>query len=382
MAANPTLNPEEKQAPASKVISSNYKGPGRLGDPNLKFFQEPRAHPKLVETFAAFGMDGSQPNPFASMKWDDLCSSTQMAKNHADTMKLYEMLPNDLPEDDMEPELEQLTTRFQSFDGTERTLYIFRRVDLSSEAPAILYFHGGGMTILDTANKVHFRWCKSLAAHGLIVIAVDFRNAWTPKEANPFPIGLKDCTSAFHHISQRKSDLRISKILLQGESGGANLALATALKAKKEGWVHQVAGVYAAIPYISNAYGWSDARKLKELPSLYECEGYWLHTAMMAGMSHFYSGGGETAENSLAWPYFASVEECVGLPPHALSMDELDPLRDEGMAYYRKLLAAGVQVTAKVNLGMVHGSGILFRKLLPEMYEGAVRDVVGFARRV
>jgi acetyl esterase/lipase len=200
---------------------------------------------------------------------------------------------------------------------------------------------------------------------------------------NPFPTGLNDCASAISHIHAHKRELGISKVILQGESGGANLALATALKAKREGWLDQISGVYGISPWISNAYGWSDARKLEELPSLFECEGYWLYTAMLAGMGSYYTGtaqGQENAQNPLAWPYHASVEDCVGLPPHTLVMDELDPLRDEGMAYYRKLLAAGVEVNAHVNLGIVHGSALMFRRLLPEVHNKAIRDISVFAK--
>ena len=55
-------------------------------------------------------------------------------------------------------------------------------------------------------------------------------------------------------------------------------------------------------------------------------------------------------------------------------------LPDEGMAYARKLLAGGVQVTAQLNLGVVHGSALIFRKLLPEVHNKAIRDIVGFAK--
>lgn len=143
--------------------------------------------------------------------------------------------------------------------------------------------------------------------------------------------------------------------------------------------------MYAISPWISNAYGWSDERKLEELPSLFECEGYWLYTSLLAGMGTWYSGGGGNDDdesnndtNPLAWPYHALVEDCVGLPPHCLTMDELCPLRDEGMSYYRKLLAAGVPVSAQVNLGVVHGSGLIFRRLLPEIHRKAVGEIKGF----
>ncbi|EME48269.1 hypothetical protein DOTSEDRAFT_70017 [Dothistroma septosporum NZE10] len=362
-----------------KILATTYKAPGRLGDPNMKLFQDPRAHPKIVEALRAFGMDGSQPNPYADMTLEELSSSTQMAKNHTDTSTLYEILPNDLPGDADEPAVERSTQTFESFDGSTRMLHIFRPAEQHDEdLPCVLYFHGGGMVILDTDNKVHFRWCTSLAALGVVAIAVDFRNAWSSKGRNPFPTGLNDCVSAVKYVNQHRADLRIGRVVLQGESGGANLAIATTLKAKREGWVDEIAGVYAMAPYISNGYGWSDTRKLEELPSLYECEGYWLYTAMTAGMSRFYSG--EDTQNPLAWPYYASAEDCAGLPPHVLSMDELDVLRDEGMAYARKLLAAGVEVTSQLNLGVVHGSALIFRKLLPEVHNRAIRDIVGFAK--
>lgn len=99
-------------------------------------------------------MDGSQPNPFARMKSDDLSSTGQMAQNHVDTATMYEMLPNDLPEDEFEPKIEKFTVNFTSFDGTERKLYIFRPADVEGPLPAVIYT-ASAVTILDTANKVH-----------------------------------------------------------------------------------------------------------------------------------------------------------------------------------------------------------------------------------
>ena len=46
--------------------------------------------------------------------------------------------------------------------------------------------------------------------------------------------------------------LSISKIIISGESGGGNLSIAVALKAKAEGWVDDISGVYSQCPYISN----------------------------------------------------------------------------------------------------------------------------------
>jgi acetyl esterase/lipase len=50
---------------------------------------------------------------------------------------------------------------------------------------------------------------------------------------------------------------------------------------------------------------------------------------------------GESVKNPLAWPYWASQDDLKGLPPHVISVNELDPLHDEGIFYNRKLLHAG-----------------------------------------
>lgn len=148
----------------------------------MKLFQEPRAHPKLVETFRAFGMDGSQPNPFSKLKPEDLCSTNQMAQNHVDTATMYEMLPNDLPEDEFEPEVSRETRTFTSFDGTERKMYIFRPKDVEGPLPAVMYT-ASAVTILETANKVwtiHFSLSPSGGFWGSILTGLFFQG--------PFPL--------------------------------------------------------------------------------------------------------------------------------------------------------------------------------------------------
>lgn len=102
-------------------------------------------------------MDGSQPNPFSKLKPEDLASKGQMAQNHVDTQTMYEMLPNDLPEDEFEEEVEREELTFESFDGVERKLFVFRKKGLEGPLPAVVYT-ASAVTILDTANKVrHFQ---------------------------------------------------------------------------------------------------------------------------------------------------------------------------------------------------------------------------------
>jgi acetyl esterase len=60
-----------------------------------------------------------------------------------------------------------------------------------------------------------------------------------------------------------------------------------------------------------------------------------------------------------ASPLAASVEQLKGLPPALLVVDENDVLRDEGEAYGRKLIEAGVEVTAVRVLAIFHDFAML-----------------------
>jgi acetyl esterase/lipase len=58
-------------------------------------------------------------------------------------------------------------------------------------------------------------------------------------------------------------------------------------------------------------------------------------------------------------PLQASTEQLKGLPPAYIQVAGNDVLRDEGVAYARKLDAAGVEVTLVSYDGMIHDFGCL-----------------------
>ena len=49
------------------------------------------------------------------------------------------------------------------------------------------------------------------------------------------------------------------------------------------------------------------------------------------------------------------IADAAGLPPALIYVAQLDPLREEGLAYARRLEEAGVSVETRCITGMLHG---------------------------
>ncbi|KAK5112714.1 hypothetical protein LTR62_003812 [Meristemomyces frigidus] len=368
---------------SSTGIPAGYVLEGRLGNDDAMLVSDPRINRKLAEIMKAVGLDKRQPDSKLSISSPLEEIRAAVAQSEPPMQGMYDMMDMSLPGDDKEAKVEHSVTTIKGEDGHEIKLHVFRQAGMEGTGlPCVMYTHGGGMTIINTFNPVHERWCKSLALGGVVAIMPDFRNAYTKEAHNPFPIGLNDCVAAARYIADHKSEFGISKLVLQGESGGGNLAIATALKANKEGWVKSINGVYGAVPYISNAWGWPKERLVKELPSTIASDGYFLGVKWMELLGHYYTPDPKSAVDPFAWPYHATDDMVKGLPEHYLAMDELDPLRDEGKAYYQKLTRNGVKVAGHVNLGMAHGTWLIMRQNLWEVNQAMVDSVVAFAKRV
>ena len=176
-------------------------------------------------------------------------------------------------------------------------------------------------------------WGKIIAAQGVAVAMVDFRNALTPSsvpEVAPFPAGLNDCVSGVKWVAANAETLGIDpeRIVIAGESGGGNLTLATGMQLMKDGQIDLITGLYALCPYIAGIW------PLPENPSSVENNGILLDLHNNQGAMAYGIEQLET-RNPPAWPGFATAEDVRGLPPTVISVNECDPLRDEGINFYR-----------------------------------------------
>jgi acetyl esterase/lipase len=253
----------------------------------------------------------------------------------------------------------------------------FIRPESDAPLPCVYYIHGGGMAAMSCFTGLYRSWGRIIANQGVAVAMVDFRNCVSPSsvpEVEPFPAGLNDCVSGLEWVHAHASELGIDTdhLVVAGESGGGNLTLATGLKLKQDGKLGLIRGLYAMCPYIAGS--WPQDR----FPSSIENNGILLDLHNNRGPIGYGIEAYE-AGNPLAWPSFATEDDVRGLVPTVVSVNECDPLRDEGIEFYRLLLRAGVPARCRQVMGTVHGTEV-FAVACPDISRETAASIAQFCR--
>jgi acetyl esterase len=211
----------------------------------------------------------------------------------------------------------------------------------AANLPVVIYLHGGGFVLcsLDT----HDRLMRLLALEsGAAVIGVDYRMA----PEYPFPAPLEDCVAAVRWIRAEAQQLGVDpdRMVLAGDSAGANLALASLLDLRDAPEPHACKG--AAL-----FYGCFWRRLDTPAHARFGDGSLRLGTDEMRWFWQHYLG--PSRSDPRAEPIYADLR---GLPPLFLMAAALDPLFDDTLELDRRLEAAGVAHELKVYPGLVHGS--------------------------
>src|SRR6266568_8892552 len=107
------------------------------------------------------------------------------------------------------------------------TLDVYRPRDRSGPLPVVLYVHGGGFRIL--SKETHWLMALAFARRGFIVFNINYRLA--PLE--PYPAAIADACAAYVWVERNAARYGgdTSRLVLAGESAGANLVTALTLTA-------------------------------------------------------------------------------------------------------------------------------------------------------
>lgn len=233
------------------------------------------------------------------------------------------------------------------------------------ELPVIVYMHGGGWTVcsLDT----HDRLMRLLAKEtGAAVIGVEYRLA----PENPYPAPLDDCLSAIRWAREqgRRFSLEPARMVLAGDSAGANLALASLLALRDLGEPLPRGGALFYGCY------WSREDTASQLRL---GDGAWqLSTAQMRWFWGHYLGD-TPAGDALAEPMYADLRD---LPPLFMSAAALDPLLDDSIELDARLEAAGALHDLRIYPGLIHA----FMRMTSRCAAArrALEDAAGAIRRM
>ncbi|MCA9041583.1 MAG: alpha/beta hydrolase [Planctomycetaceae bacterium] len=213
--------------------------------------------------------------------------------------------------------------------------------ELEPPRSAITYFHGGGW-VTGNLDAYDHLCCATCHRAESIVISVQYRCA----PEHPFPLPLDDVYTATAWVAAHLGgwDIPSDKLIVMGDSAGGNLAAAVCLKARESG---EPEVGYQILIYPITDYN------LQTVSYRENAEGYMLTRDSMAWFWEQYVPEELDRHDPLVSPLRA--DDLKDLPPAYILTCEFDPLRDEGIAYGRKLQEQGVPVQFVHCPGMIHG---------------------------
>lgn len=204
-------------------------------------------------------------------------------------------------------------------------------------APAMVYFHGGGMVL--GSNHSFEPLARHLAdKSGATVVSVEYHLA---PENRP-PAQFDDAYTATSWVAAHADELGIdtSRFAVAGDSAGGTLAAAVTLAARDRGGPSLFAQVLM-YPGLDKDLTVPSVRALPDAPMLSLVDIEYMHE-LADGPDHPY-----------AVP--ARADDVSGLPQAIVVTAAADPIRDWGERYAQRLQDAGVQTTVTRYPGAYHG---------------------------
>ena len=209
---------------------------------------------------------------------------------------------------------------------------IYEPANLHDNAPAVLFFHQGGLVVMDLDTDDAF--CTILADECKAkVISLDYRLC---PEHN-FPAPIDDAMALWDYVQANAAALGIdgARVAVAGDSAGGLISSVICQQVRDAGGV-QPAAQLLAYPWVST--------QLAETGSAVSCaECFPLTSSTMEFFNATVFPEGKHIDHPFANPLHN--DNLANLPPAIIGTAGFDPIRDQGNDYADRLKAAGNQVT-------------------------------------
>lgn len=213
---------------------------------------------------------------------------------------------------------------------------------LEPPLPVIVFFHGGGFVV--GSVDIFDGLTRSLAnAADAIVVSSGYRLA----PAHPYPAAVEDAHAALNWVADNihRFGGDPARLVVSGESAGANLAAVVALRVRDEQGPALAAQVLYYPPTDFTDTTYPSREKFSEDYGFSEASGM--------AMMNAYLGGVEDLADPWISPLRANT--LADLPPTLMVTAGFDPLADSAAAYADRLEQSGVRVTRAHYPTTIHG---------------------------
>ena len=232
-------------------------------------------------------------------------------------------------------------------DGLKVSLTIVRPAGSKTILPGFIFVHGGGWVLGDFPT--HERFVRDVVAEsGFTAVFVNY----TPSPEAHYPTAINEIYAATKWVAEHGAEIKVDgkRLAIVGNSVGGNMTTAVALMANHKGGPELKCQIML----------WPVTDANFETESYHEyADGYFLSRAMMMWFWDAYAPDRAQRREIYASPLQATTEQLKGLPPTLIQVAGNDVLREEGLAYARKLDAAGVDVTSVRYENLIHDYGLL-----------------------
>jgi len=207
--------------------------------------------------------------------------------------------------------------------------------------PIVMYFHGGGWIAGD--RHTHDRLIREIAiTANVAVVFVDYSHS--PDAV--FPCQNEEAYAALIYVVANAAALGLDPepLALAGDGAGGNMVAAVAILAKRR----RAPAIALQVMFYPVMSASTDSSSYHEFEN-----GPWITALTMQSLVSAQFPLDSQADFS-ALPLNANFTELEGLPAALVITAENDLVRDQGEHYAKKLMQAGVEVTATRYLGTIH----------------------------